>query len=51
MKYDGGPEVLDDLHDRQKEVGAKIDNLEGHNAGRHRSVYFFDPDGHRLEFY
>ena len=32
------------------EKGAKVDNLEGHNRGRHKSVYFFDPDGNRLEF-
>jgi catechol 2,3-dioxygenase len=51
MEYEGGPEVLDQLHQRLIDKGAKIDNLEGHNAGRHKSVYFFDPDGNRLEFY
>jgi|HubBroStandDraft_1064217.scaffolds.fasta_scaffold672974_1 catechol 2,3-dioxygenase len=51
MEYEGGPEILDQLHKRLEEKGAKIDNLEGHNAGRHKSVYFFDPDGNRLEFY
>lgn len=51
IEYDGGPEILDDLHQRLIDKGAKIDNLEGHNAGRHKSVYFFDPDGNRLEFY
>jgi catechol 2,3-dioxygenase len=51
MEYDGGPEVLDQLHQKLMEKGAKIDNVEGHNRGRHKSVYFFDPDGNRLEFY
>jgi catechol 2,3-dioxygenase len=51
MEYEGGPEILDQLHQRLIDQGAKIDNLEGHNAGRHKSVYFFDPDGNRLEFY
>jgi len=51
MEYEGGPEILDQLHQRLMEKGARIDNLEGHNAGRHKSVYFFDPDGNRLEFY
>lgn len=51
IQYEGGPEILDKLHERLIEKGAKIDNLEGHNAGRHKSVYFFDPDGNRLEFY
>ena len=51
MEYDGGPEVLDQLHQRLEQKGAKIDLVEGHNEGRHKSVYFFDPDGNRLEFY
>lgn len=51
MQYEGGPEILDELHQRLIDKGAKIDNLEGHNAGRHKSVYFFDPDGNRMEFY
>lgn len=51
FEYEGGPDVLDGLHQRLIDNGAKIDNTEGHNAGRHRAVYFFDPDGNRLEFY
>lgn len=51
MEYEGGPEILEQLHQRLADKGAKIDNIEGHNAGRHKSVYFFDPDGNRLEFY
>lgn len=47
----GGTEVLDTLQERLVEKGAKMDNLEGHAGGRHKSVYFFDPDGNRLEFY
>jgi catechol 2,3-dioxygenase-like lactoylglutathione lyase family enzyme len=51
MEYEGGPEILDDLHRRLIDKDAKMDNLEGHAGGRHKSVYFFDPDGNRLEFY
>jgi len=51
MECEGGPEILEQLHERLLNKGAKIDNIEGHNAGRHKSVYFFDPDGNRLEFY
>jgi catechol 2,3-dioxygenase len=51
MEYEGGPDILDQLHERLKDQGARIDNVEGHNGGRHKSVYFFDPDGNRLEFY
>ncbi|MDE2221217.1 MAG: VOC family protein [Gammaproteobacteria bacterium] len=51
MEYEGGPEILDKLHEKLLGSGAKIDNLEGHAGGRHKSVYFFDPDGNRLEFY
>ena len=51
MEFEGGPNVLDQLHDRLKEKKAAIDNLEGHSGGRHKSVYFFDPDGNRLEFF
>ena len=51
MEYEGGPELLDQLHQRLIDKDAKVDNREGHAGGRHRSVYFFDPDGNRLEFY
>ena len=51
IEYEGGPEILDQLHQKLVDGGAKIDNLEGHNEGRHKSVYFFDPDGNRMEFY
>ena len=48
---DGGLPALEQLHRRLIDKGAKIDRLEEHAAGRHKSVYFFDPDGNRLEFY
>ena len=51
MEFEGGVDVLDQLHERLKDKKATIDNLEGHAAGRHKSVYFFDPDGNRLEFF
>jgi catechol 2,3-dioxygenase-like lactoylglutathione lyase family enzyme len=51
VEFDGGVEVLDQLHERLKDKNAAIDNLEGHTGGRHKSVYFFDPDGNRLEFF
>lgn len=48
---DGGVEVLDALYQRLVEEGANIEGTEGHAEGRHKSVYFYDPDGNRLEFY
>jgi catechol 2,3-dioxygenase-like lactoylglutathione lyase family enzyme len=48
---DGGLPALEQLHRRLIDKGAKIDRLESHAGGRHKSVYFFDPDGNRLEFY
>jgi catechol 2,3-dioxygenase len=51
MELDGQVETLDLLHRRLEEKGVRIDNLEGHAGGRHKSVYFFDTDGNRLEFY
>jgi len=47
---EGGAPALEQLHQRLIEKGAKIDVVE-HGSGRHQSVYFFDPDGNRLEFY
>jgi hypothetical protein len=41
--YASGPEVLDGLHQRLIDKVAKLDNLEGHAGGRHKSIYFFDP--------
>jgi len=48
---EGGLPAVDQLHRRLIDKGAKIDRLEEHAAGRHKSIYFFDPDGNRLEFY
>lgn len=48
---EGGLPALEQLHRRLIDKGAKIDRLEQHAGGGHRSVYFFDPDGNRLEFY
>jgi catechol 2,3-dioxygenase-like lactoylglutathione lyase family enzyme len=48
---EGGLAALEQLHRRLIEKGAKIDRLEQHAGDGHRSVYFFDPDGNRLEFY
>jgi len=39
------------LHRRLIDKGAQIERTEEHAAGRHKSIYFFDPDGNRLEFY
>jgi len=51
IEPDGGLEALEKLHQRLIDKGVKIDKLESHAAGRHKSVYFFDQDGNRLEFY
>jgi catechol-2,3-dioxygenase len=48
---EGGLDVLEQLHQRLIEKGAKIERLEEFTGGRHKSIYFFDPDGNRLEFY
>ena len=48
---EGGLPMLEQLHRRLIETGTKIDRLEQHAGGGHKSVYFFDPDGNRLEFY
>jgi catechol 2,3-dioxygenase-like lactoylglutathione lyase family enzyme len=48
---DGGLPALEQLHHRLIDKGAQIERLEEHASGRHKSIYFFDPDGNRLEFY
>lgn len=48
---EGGLPALERLHQRLRDKGAQIERLEEHAAGRHKSIYFFDPDGNRLEFY
>jgi catechol 2,3-dioxygenase len=51
IEPDGGLKSLEQLHQRLIDKGAQIERLEEHAAGRHKSIYFFDPDGNRLEFY
>jgi len=51
LKPEGGLPALEQLHQRLIEKDVPIDLIEGHAEGRHKSVYFFDPDGNRLEFY
>lgn len=48
---DGGEEALEALHQRLIDQGANIEGTEEFAGGRHKSVYFYDPDGNRLEFY
>ncbi len=48
---DGDVEVLDRLHQRLEANNAKIEGWESYAEGRHKSLYFYDPDGNRLEFY
>lgn len=48
---EGDLATLDLLHDRLQQHGAAIEGWEGHAEGRHKSLYFYDPDGNRLEFY
>ena len=40
---------LTEIYQRLKEHGATIDHLTDH--GMTQSVYFFDPDGNRIEFF
>jgi catechol 2,3-dioxygenase-like lactoylglutathione lyase family enzyme len=51
IEPEGGLPALEQLHQRLIDKGIKIDKLESHAAGRHKSIYFFDQDGNRLEFY
>ena len=49
LQIEGGEEELKELYQNLKAHGAKIDRLSDH--GMTRSVYFFDPDGNRLEVF
>lgn len=49
MQIEGGEEELKQLYGRLLNAGAQIDHLTDH--GLSRSVYFFDPDGNRLEIF
>lgn len=47
MEIEGGVEGLNQLHQRLVDCGARIENIIDH--GLTKSVFFFDPDGNRLE--
>ena len=49
MQIEGGEEELKVLYGRLLNAGARIDHTTDH--GLTRSVYFFDPDGNRLEIF
>jgi catechol-2,3-dioxygenase len=49
MQIEGGEEDLKVLYGRLLNAGARIDHTTDH--GLTRSVYFFDPDGNRLEIF
>lgn len=49
MQIEGGEAELRQLYGRVLNAGARIDHTTDH--GLTRSVYFFDPDGNRLEIF
>ena len=49
MQIEGGEEELRQLYGRLLNAGATIDHLTDHTMTH--SVYFFDPDGNRLEIF
>ena len=49
MQIEGGEEELRQLYGRVTKMGARIDRKSDH--GLTRSVFFFDPDGNRLEIF
>jgi len=49
LEIEGGEDELKALHDRLKAHDVRIDRLTDHVISR--SVYFFDPDGNRLEIF
>ena len=49
LEIDGGEEQLRQLHDRLKRYGARVEFTADHVLTK--SVYFFDPDGNRLEIF
>ena len=49
LEIEGGEEELKALHDHLKARGVQIDRTTDHVISR--SVYFFDPDGNRLEIF
>jgi len=49
MMIEGGTEELKRLHSRLLSKGVQIDRVVDHAVGW--GVYFYDPDGNRLEFF
>lgn len=49
LTIEGGPEELRRLHARMEALGVSIDRISDHAVGW--GVYFFDPDGNRLELF
>ena len=49
MQIEGGVEELNQLYQRLVDCGATIGGMFEHNVSK--SVYFFDPDGNRLEIF
>lgn len=51
VEPEGGLAALEQLHQRLIDKGVKIDKLKSYAGDRHKSIYFCDQDGNRLEFY
>jgi len=49
LEIEGGQEQLRELYERLKSHGAKVEFTTDHVVTK--SVYFFDPDGNRLEIF
>jgi len=49
LEIEGGQEQLRELYERLKNYGAKVEFTADHVLTK--SVYFFDPDGNRLEIF
>jgi catechol 2,3-dioxygenase len=49
LEIEGGQEQLRELYDRLKHSGARVEFTADHVLTK--SVYFFDPDGNRLEIF
>ena len=49
LEIEGGQEQLRELYERLKSYGAKVEFTADHVLTK--SVYFFDPDGNRLEIF
>ena len=49
LQIEGGVQELKALHQRLLDIGVQVDRISDH--GITQSVYFFDPDGNRLEIF